>query len=64
MEASSQIIRDVAQRSLVVPLCLVKLQKAPSSMVRGILKREYAVLPPGIMDAATPDVAVATTTLF
>jgi hypothetical protein len=64
MEASSQMIRDAAQRSLAVPLCLVKLQKAPSSMVRGILKRECAVLPPGIMDAATPDVTVATAILF
>ena len=47
-----------------MPLYFVKLQKLPSSMVRGILKREWAVLPPGIIDAATPDVAVATASLF
>jgi hypothetical protein len=33
-------------------------------MIKGILKREWAVLPPGVMDAATPEVAVATTILF
>jgi hypothetical protein len=42
----------------------MKVQKALLSMVRGILKREWAVLPPGIIEAATPDVAVATTIFF
>ena len=42
----------------------VKVQKAPLSMVRGILKREWAVLPPSIIEAATPDVVVATTIFF
>src|SRR6185436_3963561 len=42
----------------------VKLHNPPSSIVSGILKREWAVLPPGMMEAATPDVAVATASLF
>jgi hypothetical protein len=61
---SSQIIRDAVQSSLAVPLYFVKLQKAPSSRVRGILKREWVVLPPGVIEAVTQDVAVATTILF
>jgi hypothetical protein len=64
MLASSQIMRDDARSSLAVPLCFVKVQKAPLSMVRGILKREWAVLPPGIIEATTPDVAVATGIFF
>jgi hypothetical protein len=42
----------------------VKLQKEPLSRFRETLKREWAVLPPGIIEAATPDVAVATAILF
>jgi len=61
---SSQIIRDVVQSSLAVPIYFVKLQKAPSSRVRGILKREWAVLPPSIIEAATPDVVVAMAIFF
>jgi hypothetical protein len=61
---TSQIIRDAVRSSLAVPLYFVKVQKAPSSRVRGILKHEWAVLPPGIIEAATPDVVVATTILF
>jgi hypothetical protein len=57
-------MRDVVYRSLAVPLCFMKLQKVPSSIVKGILKREWAVLPPGNMEAAMPDVAIATTILF
>jgi hypothetical protein len=41
----------------------VKLHTSPLSIVSGILKREWAVLPPGIMEAATPDVVVATAIL-
>jgi hypothetical protein len=37
-----------------VPLCFVKVHTTPSSIVSGILKCEWAVLPPGIMEAATP----------
>jgi hypothetical protein len=33
-------------------------------MVMGILKCEWEVLPPDIIEAATPDVAVATTIFF
>jgi hypothetical protein len=57
-------MRDVVRRSFAVPLYFVKLQKVPSLIVKGILKHEWAVLPPGYMEAATPDVAVATTILF
>jgi hypothetical protein len=57
-------MRDVVQRSFVVRFYFVKLQKAPSSIVKGILKHEWTVLPLGNMEAATPDVAVATTILF
>jgi hypothetical protein len=61
---SSQIMRDAVRSSLAVPLYFVKLQKAPSSMVRGILKRECAVLPLGIIEAATPDKVVAIAIFF
>ena len=64
MLASSQIMRDDARSSLVVPLYFVKVQKGPLSMVRGILKHEWAVLPLGIIEDATPDVAVATAIFF
>jgi hypothetical protein len=57
-------MRDVIRRSFAVPLCFVKLQKVPSLIVKGILKREWAVLPPGNMEAATPDVAIAIAILF
>jgi hypothetical protein len=55
---------DDARSNLAVPLCFVKVQHAPLSMVRGILKRECAVLPPGIIEAATPEVAVAAAIFF
>jgi hypothetical protein len=42
----------------------VKVQKAPLSMVRGILKREWPVLPPDIIEVAIPDVVVATVIFF
>jgi hypothetical protein len=42
----------------------MKLQKTPSSRVREILKHEWAVLPSGIIEVATPDVVAATTILF
>jgi hypothetical protein len=42
----------------------VKLQKVSSSIVKGILKLEWAVLPPGNMEVAMLDVAIATTILF
>jgi len=51
---------DAWHKSLAVPLCFVKLKKQPPSILRGILKREWVVLPPGNIDAATPEVAVAT----
>ena len=57
-------MRDDAQSSLAVPLHFVKVEKAPLSMVRGILKREWAVLPPDIIEAATLDVVVATAIFF
>ena len=57
-------MRDDARSSLAVPLYFVKVQKAPLSMVRGILKYEWAVLPLGIIEAMTPDVAVATAIFF
>ena len=57
-------MRDDARSSLTVPLYFVKVQKGPLSMVRGILKQEWAVLPPGTIEAATPDVAIATTIFF
>jgi hypothetical protein len=57
-------MRDDARSSLAVPLYFVKVQKAPLSIVRGILKREWAVLPPGNIETATLDVAVATTIFF
>jgi hypothetical protein len=64
MLASSQIMRDDARSSLAVQLYFVKVQKAPLSIVRGILKHEWAVLPPGIIEAAIPDVAVAIVIFF
>jgi hypothetical protein len=42
----------------------MKVQKSPLSMVRGIFKSEWVVLPPGIIEAATPDVVVATIIFF
>ncbi|KAM3330131.1 hypothetical protein ACQJBY_026867 [Aegilops geniculata] len=60
IDASSQIISDFAWGSLAVPLCLVNPQTAPSSIFSGILNLECAILPPGIMEAATPEVVVAT----
>jgi hypothetical protein len=64
MVASSQIMRDAIRSNLAVPLCFVKLQMAPLSIVRGILKHEWAVLPLGIIEAAIPDVAIAIAILF
>lgn len=63
MLASSHRIREAMRRSLAVPLCLVKLHDAPSSMLSGILNLEWAVRPPGMMEGATPEVAVATAIL-
>uniref|UniRef100_A0A8R7QXN1 Secreted protein n=1 Tax=Triticum urartu TaxID=4572 RepID=A0A8R7QXN1_TRIUA len=60
IDASSQIMSDAAWSSLAVPLCFVNPQISPSSILNGILNLECAVLPPGIMEAATPEVAVAT----
>jgi hypothetical protein len=60
IEASSHWIKDASDSSLAVPLYFVKLQYPPSSMFSGILKRGCAVRPPGIIEAATPDVAMAT----
>ena len=57
-------MRDDARSSLTVPLYFVKVQKGPLSIVRGILKQEWAVLPPDIIEAATLDVVVATTIFF
>jgi hypothetical protein len=48
---------------LAIPLYFVKLQYPPSLMFSGILKRECVVRPSGIIEAATPDVAVATAVL-
>jgi hypothetical protein len=45
IDASSQIMSDAFCSNFVVPLCFVKLHTAPSSIVSGILKREWAVLP-------------------
>lgn len=58
MVASSHNISEASQRSFVVPLCLVKLHTPPSSILSGILNFECAFLPPGIIDAAIPEVAV------
>jgi hypothetical protein len=54
---------DAFCRNFVVPLCFVKLHTTLSSIVSGILKHEWAVLPPGNMEAATPDAAIATAIL-
>lgn len=59
IDASSRIISDAAWSSLVVLLCFMNPQIAQSSILSGILNLECAVLPPGIMEAATPEVAVA-----
>ena len=59
MLASSHMIKEAIRSSLAVPLCLVKLHEAPSSQLNGILNLEWVVLPPGMIEAATPDVAVA-----
>ena len=60
-DASFQIIKDASRYSSAVPLCLVKLHTELSLSFMGILNLECAVRPPGMMDAAIPDVAVATT---
>ncbi|KAM3257292.1 hypothetical protein ACQJBY_049554 [Aegilops geniculata] len=59
MVASSHSINEAILSSLAVPLCFVKVHEAPSSQLNGILNLECAVLPPGMIEAATPDVAVA-----
>jgi hypothetical protein len=64
IEASSHRIKEASHSNLAVPLYFVKLQYTPSSMFIGILKRECAVYPLGIIEAATPDVAVAIAILF
>jgi hypothetical protein len=63
IDVLSQIIRAACCSNLAVPLCFVKLHQPPSWRVRGILKHEWVVIPPGIMATATLDVAVATTSL-
>jgi hypothetical protein len=59
IDASSQIISDVACSSLAISLCFVNPQVDVLSNLSGILNLECAVLPPGIIEAATPEVAVA-----
>jgi hypothetical protein len=59
MATSSQIIKDVVRKRAVVPLCLEKLQTVLSPSFIGILNLECAVRPPGTIEAAIPDVAVA-----
>jgi hypothetical protein len=60
MVASSHKMSEAILRSLAVPLCFVKLHDEPHSIFSGILNLEWAVRPPGMMEAATPDVVVAT----
>ena len=56
---SSHMIREVVFNKTVVPLYLVKLHMELSHNFIGILNLECVVRPPGIMDAAIPEVAVA-----
>ena len=59
MATSSHIIKDALASSFAVPLCLVKLHVLLSVSLIEILNLEWAVRPPGMIDAAMPDVAVA-----
>jgi hypothetical protein len=59
MVALSHKMSEAILKSLIVPLSLVKLQDAPFSMFSGILNLEWVVLPPGMMEAVTPDVTLA-----
>ena len=59
MATSSHIISDDVRNNATVPLCFVKLQMEFSQSFIGILNLECAVRPPGIIEAAIPDVAVA-----
>lgn len=47
---------------VAIELCLLTLQDVPSLKSMGILNLECAVLPPGRIEAAIPDVAVARAT--
>jgi hypothetical protein len=58
MATSSQIIKDALRSNFAVPDCFVKLQVLVSPILIGILNLEWAVRPPGNIDAAIPDVAV------
>jgi hypothetical protein len=61
MDTSSQIIKDVVYKRVDVPLYLENLQIVLSPTFIEILNLEYAVRPPGLIEATIPDVAVATT---
>ncbi|XP_058187525.1 uncharacterized protein LOC131304326 isoform X3 [Rhododendron vialii] len=64
IDASSHIINEVAFNSFAKPVCLPTLQDSLPSLSSGILKRECAVRPFGKIDAATPEVAVASAILL
>jgi hypothetical protein len=53
------MIREAVFNKTAVLLCLVKLHIELSPNFMGILNLERGVRPPGIMDAAIPEVAVA-----
>jgi hypothetical protein len=59
MATSSQIIKDTLRSNSPVGPCFEKVQFLVSSILIGILNLECAVRPPGNIDAAIPDVAVA-----
>jgi hypothetical protein len=59
MATSSQIIKAALRSNSAVSLCFVKLHMLLSPILIGILNLERAVRPPGNIDAAIPDVAVA-----
>jgi hypothetical protein len=61
MATSSQIIKDVVRKKVVVPLCFEKLQIVLSPSFIEILNLECAVCPLGMIEVAIPDVVVATT---
>ena len=58
MATSSHMTKAVLGSNSVVPLCFVKLHIVLLSSLMGILKRECAVHPPGMILTAIPDVAV------
>jgi hypothetical protein len=59
MATSSHIIKDALLSNSAVPLCFVKPHIQLSFILIGIINLEWVVRPPGMMDAAIPDVAVA-----